>query len=156
MQMNDSQNTGMGKRFDDYIRRHSPLAAFAVDSCGSVGQRVTGVIGRRAASGITALLLVATTPVLAQQGGGVSCGSGILGFIGALQSLTVQSAGMIIVAMLIVAGLAKMMPVQGTNRLGNALIGSVIVGLVFFVFGYALVDIAGGFVPISLNPQCGG
>jgi prolipoprotein diacylglyceryltransferase len=45
---------------------------------------------------------------------------------------------------------------RGTNSWGNALIGSVIAGVVFLVVGPALLDIADQASPINMNAQCTG
>ena len=99
-------------------------------------------------------MMFMTSPAAAQQ---VSCDSGPLSFLSSIHSLITQSAGTIIVSMVIIAGVLKMIPMRGTNSIGNALVGSVIVGVLFLVVGPALVDLADQSTDaVSMNAQCTG
>ena len=98
------------------------------------------------------LMMMFVGPAAAQ----VSCDSGPLSFLSSIHSLITQGAGTIIVSMVIVAGVLKMIPMRGTNSWGNALVGSVIVGVLFLVIGPALVDLADQATDINLDAQCTG
>ena len=116
-----------------------------------LGAQATRSRRRRIALMSLAGMLVMVMPVAAQ-----GCGSGPLQFIGDIYALVTRGAGTIIVTMLILAGALKVLPMRGTNSWGNALIGSVIAGVVFLVVGPALLDIADQASPINMNAQCTG
>ena len=118
-----------------------------------LGERVSAShVGRRFLV-VLAVVMLFAGPVSAQAGGG----SGPLQFLCLIHQLVTQSAGTIIITMVIIAGVLKMIPMRGTNSWGNVLIGSVIAGVVFLVIGPALVDLADqSSSAVSMDAQCGG
>lgn len=114
------------------------------------GERATATRKRRLSLLSLAGMMVLVGPAAAQAG----CSGGPLSFLSSIHDMIQRSAGLIIISMVIAAGIMKMIPGRGTNSIGNALIGGVLVGLVFVVVGPALVDLAGQSSPI--NPDaCG-
>lgn len=145
-------------------RTHLPLpaalASVSFVACERLGARVSGSrTGRLSLLGLIALFVM-VGPAAAQEdggGGGASCGSGPLTFLSDIYSLITTSAGLIIVSMVIVAGVLKMIPMRGTNSWGNALVGSVIVGIVFLVLGPAVVNLADQSTgAVDMSVQCTG
>jgi hypothetical protein len=137
------------------VRRQHPLAAAiggqSFRAADRFGARVSGSrIGRFSVAALAGMLFM-VAPVAAQS---VSCSDGPLSFLAALYSMVTMSAGTIIVSMVILAGVLKMIPMRGTNSWGNALVSSVIVGVLFLVVGPALIDLANPATPIQLNAQC--
>lgn len=96
------------------------------------------------------VLLVAIDPVAAQ----VECGSGPLAFLGDIKTLIVEGMGIILLGILTLAGGLKMVSIKGTNRIANALLGGFFVGVLFYVLGPAVVDIADSATPIDMSTQC--
>jgi hypothetical protein len=128
------------------------LAGWSFVGLERLGEKATGTRKRRMSLLSAGLMMMLVGPAAAQ----VSCDNGALGFLTNLHSLVQQSAGLIIVSMVIAAGVMKMIPTRGTNAIGNALIGGVLVGVVFLVVGPALVDIAAQTSPVDMTAQCGG
>ena len=128
------------------------LAGWSFVGLERLGERATSTRKRRMSLLSAGLVMMLVGPAAAQVG----CGNNALGFLSDLHSLVQQSAGIILGAMVIAAGIMKMVPTRGTNAIGNALIGGVLVGLVFLVVGPALVDIAGQSSPVEMTAQCGG
>jgi hypothetical protein len=133
----------------------SVLANWSFVGLEYLGDRATSTRKRRVSLLATGLaMMFMTGPAAAQQ---VSCDSGPLSFLTSIHSLITQSAGTIIVSMVVVAGVLKMVPMRGTNSMGNALVGSVIVGVLFLVVGPALVDLADQSTDaVSMSAQCTG
>lgn len=129
------------------------LAGLSFRACERLGEWVTDSRkGRLSLLSLVAMMLF-SGPAAAQAG----CGSGPLQFLGSIHQLVTQSAGTIIITMVIAAGVLKMLPMRGTNSWGNALIGSVIVGVVFLVLGPAFVDLADqSSSAVNMNAQCTG
>jgi hypothetical protein len=115
-----------------------------------LGGRATSTRKRRLSLLSVAAMMVLVGPAAAQAG----CNDGPLAFLGSIHSMIQRSAALIIGSMVIAAGILKMIPGRGTNSIGNALIGGVLVGLVFVVVGPALVELAGQNSPIDPN-ACG-
>jgi hypothetical protein len=137
------------------VRRQHPFAAAIGDQSFRAADRFGACvsesrIGRFSLVALAGMLFM-VGPAAAQS---VSCGDGPLAFLGALYSLVTMSAGTIIVSMVILAGVLKMIPMRGTNSWGNALVSSVVVGILFLVVGPALIDLANPATPIQLNAQC--
>lgn len=119
-----------------------------------LGEHATRTRKRRFSLLSVGMMMLFVTPAAAQQ---ISCdGNGVLAFLNDLHTLVSKSAGLIIISMVIAAGVLKMLPMRGTNKMGNALIGGVLVGIVFLVAGPALVDIAGQSTDIDMTSQCDG
>ena len=158
--MFNSRLTTFRNRFAPFtrtIRRQFPLlAAFASISfigLERLGGRVSGSRTGRLFLVVLAVVMLFAGPAAAQAGGG----SGPLQFLCLIHQLVTQSAGTIIITMVIVAGVLKMIPMRGTNNWGNVLIGSVLVGIVFLVVGPAFVDLADqSSSAVSMSSQCGG
>jgi len=130
------------------------LASWSYIGLERLGEHATRTRKRRLSVLSVGLMMLFVTPAAAQQ---ISCdGNGVLAFLNDLHTLVTQSAGLIIVSMVIAAGVLKMLPMRGTNSMGNALIGGVLVGIVFLVAGPALVDIAAQSTDVKMDPQCGG
>ena len=131
---------------------HAALASWSFIGLEHLGEKATSTRKRRMSLLSVGLMMVFVTPAAAQ----VSCSSGPLSFLSSIHSLITQGAGTIIVSMVIIAGVLKMIPMRGTNSWGNALVGSVIVGVLFLVIGPALVDLADQATDINLDAQCTG
>ena len=129
------------------------LAGWSFIGLARLGETATSTRKRRLSVLSVGLVMAFTGPAAAQATG---CESGPLSFLSNIHSLITQSVGTIIVSMVIVAGALKMIPMRGTNNWGNALIGSVIVGVLFLVLGPALVDLADQSTGINLDAQCTG
>ena len=114
------------------------------------GERATSTRKRRLSLLSLAVMMVMGGPAAAQAG----CDGGPLTFLSSIHDMIQRSAGLIIISMVVAAGVFKMIPGRGTNSIGNALIGGVLVGLVFIVVGPALVDLAGQSSPIDPS-ACG-
>jgi hypothetical protein len=136
--------------------RHIPvpaaLAGLSFAALERFGERATSTRKRRLSLLSFATMMVLVGPAAAQAG----CGSDPLTFLSSIHGMIQRSAGLIIGAMVIAAGIMKMIPGRGTNSIGNALIGGVLVGLVFLVVGPALVDLAGQSSPINPDACTGG
>ena len=129
------------------------LASWSFVSLERLGERATRTRKRRLSLLSLGLMMVFAGPAAAQQAG---CGSGPLKFLGKINALITKSAGTIIISMVIIAGILKMLPMRGTNSWGNALIGGVIIGVVFLVVGPALVNLADQSTDaVNMNAQCG-
>lgn len=126
------------------------LAGLSFIALERFGERATSTRKRRLSLLSVAAMMVLVGPAAAQTG----CSSDPLAFLSSIHGMIQRSAGLIIGAMVIAAGIMKMIPGRGTNSIGNALIGGVLVGLVFVVVGPALVDLAGQHSPINPN-ACG-
>lgn len=140
-----------------YAHQRAPIpAAFgglSIVALASIGERATNTRKRR----MSLVSLIAMGFLVGSamgQGASIGCSDGPLAFIADLYTIVSMSAGMIIGAMIILAALAKMAPVRGTNHIGNALIGSVVVGIAFLILGPAVVDIAAQSSPVNMNVQC--
>lgn len=96
------------------------------------------------------VVLFAIDPVAAQ----VDCGSGPLAFLGDLKTLIVEGMGIILFGILTLAGLLKMVSIKGTNRIANAFLGGFFIGVLFYVLGPAVVDIADSSTPVDMSTQC--
>ena len=130
------------------------LASWSFFGLERLGEKATNSRKRRMSLLSVGLMLFVAGPAAAQQ---VSCSSGLLSFLSRLNSLITRSAGTIIISMVVVAGILKMLPMRGTNSWGNALVGSVIVGVVFLVVGPALVNLADQSTDaVNMDAQCGG
>lgn len=121
------------------------LAGLSYTFLEGLGKRATSTRKRRLSLLSLTLLTMMGGPAAAQAG----CEGGPLSFLGSIHDLIQRSAGLIILSMVIAAGIMKMIPGRGTNSIGNALIGGVLVGTVFVVVGPALVDLAGQNSPIN-------
>lgn len=126
------------------------LASWSFVGLERLGEKATSTRKRRVSLLSVGLMMAFVGPAAAQ----VSCSSGPLSFLSKIHSLITQGAGTIIVSMVIVAGVLKMIPMRGTNSWGNALIGSVIVGVIFLVLGPAVIDLADQSTGINLDAQC--
>jgi type IV secretory pathway VirB2 component (pilin) len=126
------------------------LAGLSFTALERLGERACSSRKRRLSLLSLAAMMVLVGPAAAQAG----CSGGPLTFLSSVHSMIQRSAGLIIVSMVIAAGIMKMIPGRGTNSIGNALIGGVLVGLVFLVVGPALVELAGQNSPINPN-ACG-
>jgi hypothetical protein len=126
------------------------LAGLSFAALERLGERATSTRKRRLSLLSLAAMMVMVGPAAAQAG----CGGGPLSFLSSVHSMIQRSAGLIIGSMVIAAGIMKMIPGRGTNSIGNALIGGVLVGLVFLVVGPALVELAGQNSAINPN-ACG-
>ncbi|HET7323327.1 MAG TPA: hypothetical protein VFJ06_03250 [Halococcus sp.] len=139
------------------VRREFPQAAmfasFSFVALASIGERATSTRKRRM-SLVSLLAMGFMVGPAVGQGASIGCQDGPLAFISDLYDIISMSAGMIIGAMIIVAALCKMAPMRGTNTIGNALIGSVVVGIAFLILGPAVVDIAAKSSPVNMNVQC--
>ena len=160
--MSDSRLTTVRNRVASLTRlayREVPvptaLAGLSVVALARLGDRATATRKRRVSLLSLGLMMVMSGPAAAQQ---VGCGSGPLQFLSALHSLVTQSVGTIVITMVLLAGALKMIPMRGTSSWGNALIGSVLVGIVFLVLGPAFVNIADQATgsSVSLTAQCTG
>jgi hypothetical protein len=129
------------------------LASWSFIGLERLGEKATSTRKRRLSLLSVGLMMVFVGPAAAQQSG---CKSGPLSFLGDIHSLITKGAGTVIVSMVIVAGVLKMIPVRGTNSWGNALIGSIIVGVLFLVIGPALVDLADQSTDVKLDSPCTG
>ncbi|GAA0464696.1 hypothetical protein MUK72_19265 (plasmid) [Halococcus dombrowskii] len=128
------------------------LASWSFIGLERLGEKATSSRKGRMSLLSMGLMLVFAGPAAAQ----VSCKSGPLSFLSDIHSMITQGAGTIIVSMVLVAGVLKMIPMRGTNSWGNALVGSVIVGVLFLVIGPALVDLADQATDVNLDAQCTG
>jgi hypothetical protein len=135
--------------------QHAPipaaLARLSFAYLEKLGGRATSTRKKRLSLLSLGAMMVLVGPAAAQPAG---CSGGPLSFLSSIHSMIQQSAGLIIISMVIAAGIMKMIPGRGTNSIGNALIGGVLVGLVFIVVGPALVDLAGQNSPIDPS-ACG-
>lgn len=136
------------------LRQQFPLAVSVAEvsliGCERLGERASeSRVGHFGIISLAALLLVAD-PAAAQ----LSCDSGLLKFFSDIQTLTVQSVGMLLFIMLVSAGGLKALPMRGTDKWGNTAIGGVIVGVTFFVLGPALVDLADSATPVDMSQEC--
>lgn len=95
-------------------------------------------------------MMVAVGPASAQ----VNCNEGFLQFISSVETLTIQSVGMILGIIIATAAVLKAIPVRGTNSIGNQLLGGFMVGVGFFVLGPAFVDLADSATPIDMSAEC--
>jgi hypothetical protein len=128
------------------------LGGLLIVALANIGERATRTRKRRiTALSLTGMMVTMVAPAAAQS---VGCGDGPLSFLAAIYSMITMSAGTIIVSMVILAGVLKMIPMRGTNSWGNALVSSVVVGILFLVVGPALIDLANPATPIQLNAQC--
>jgi hypothetical protein len=136
------------------VYQHAPvpatLAGLSFAYLEKLGGRATSTRKKRLSLLSVAAMMVLVGPAAAQAG----CDDGPLAFLGSIHSMIQRSAALIIGSMVIAAGIMKMIPGRGTNSIGNALIGGVLVGLVFVVVGPALVELAGQHSPINPN-ACG-
>lgn len=105
--------------------------------------------GRRSLVAIAAMMAM-IGPAAAQA----NCSDGVLGFLTEIQEITIQGAGLILFALIAAAAILKALPIRGTNSAGNVVIGGVIVAIVFYVVGPAVVDIASTFSPIDMSQGC--
>ena len=130
------------------------LAGLSFVALERLGERATRTRKRRMSLLSLGLTMVMVGPAAAQVG----CDSGPLTFLSDLHSLVTQSVGTIVITMVLLAGALKMIPARGTNSWGNALIGSVLVGVVFLVLGPAFVNLADQATgsSVSLSAQCTG
>jgi hypothetical protein len=129
------------------------LASWSFIGFERLGEKATSTRKRRLSLLSVGLMMVFVGPAAAQATG---CKSGPLSFLSNIHSLITKGAGTVIVSMVLVAGVLKMIPMRGTNSWGNALIGSIIVGVLFLVIGPALVDLADQSTDLKLNSQCTG
>lgn len=144
----------LGALVKQSLRRQFPLAVGLAEvsliGCERLGERAsesrTGWLGMIS----VAALFVVATPIAAQP----SCDSGMLKFLGDIETLTVEGVGILLFIMLITAGGLKALPLKGTDRWGNTAIGGVIVGVTFFVLGPALIDLADSASPVDMNADC--
>lgn len=136
------------------IRRKFPQAAmfasFSLVAGERLGERVTGTRKRRTALLALAGVMVMVEPVAAQA----SCSGGFLEFISFLKNLSIQAAGMFLIVMILGGMVLKALPIAGTDRAGNAVLGGVVVAVVFVVLAVTLVDIADSVLGFDLNPEC--
>lgn len=141
--------------YRDVARRRHPMGAAAANlsfrGLESIGERATG-----SRTGRTSLLALVAVVAFAAPAVAVSCKAGPLSFLAKIHGLITMSAGTIIISMVIIAGVLKMIPMRGTNSWGNALVGSVLVGILFLVVAPALIDLADKTTPIKMNVQCTG
>ena len=128
------------------------LTGLSVAALERFGERATSTRKKRLSLLSLGAMMILVGPAAAQTG----CGSDPLTFLSSIHGMIQRSAGLIIGAMVIAAGIMKMIPGRGTNSIGNALIGGVLVGLVFVVVGPALVELAGQHSPINPNACTGG
>lgn len=139
--------------YSERVRRRYPMAAavgnLSIQNLERLGERTTGSrMGKIALLAFVALVLFAA-PVAAQ-----SCTKGILGFLGALKTMSVQALGLMLFALLAAGVILRAIPVQGTSTAGNVILGGVIAGVVILVIGTAVIDIAGQFTDIKLAAKC--
>lgn len=102
------------------------------------GDRISRTRRRRIALLSLAGAMMMVAPAAAQ----VDCGSGFLGFISSLRTLSIQAVGMFFIVMILGGVVLKGMPVSGTDRAGNTVLGGVVVSLVFLVLAVSLIDLA--------------
>ncbi len=135
-------------------RREFPLAmAFT-------GLTLVGLerMGERASRSRTGWVMMFMIPAMMFTVGPASaqpnCNEGFLQFIGSVETLTIQSVGMIFGVIIATAAVLKAVPVRGTNSIGNQLLGGFMVGVGFFVLGPAFVDLADSATPIDMSAEC--
>jgi hypothetical protein len=129
------------------------LGGLSVVALANIGERATSTRKRRMS--LVSLIAVGLMVGPAMGAGAkIGCQDGPLAFVRDIYGIIAKSAGIVVGAMVILAALLKMAPMRGTNTMGNALIGSVVVGVAFLIMGPALVDIASKSTPINLNVQC--
>jgi hypothetical protein len=130
------------------------LAGWSFVALERLGEHATATRKRRMSLLSLGLMMTMTGSAAAQVG----CDSGPLTFLSDIHSLVTQSVGTIVITMVLLAGALKMIPARGTNSWGNALIGSVLVGIVFLVLGPAFVNLADQATgsSVSLSAQCTG
>lgn len=126
------------------------LAGLSFMMLGRLGERATATRKRRVLLLSLAGVLLMAVPVAAQ----VDCSDGILGFIGALRTMSVQALGLMLFVLLAAGVILRAIPFQGTSTAGNVIIGGVIAGVVILILGTAVIDIGGQFTDIDLSPQC--
>lgn len=141
-----------------YAHQRAPIPAalggLSIVALASIGERATSTRKRRMSSLVSLLVMGFMVGPAMGQGASIGCQDGPLAFISDIYDIVSMSAGMIIGAMIIIAALCKMAPMRGTNTIGNALIGSVVVGIAFLILGPAVVDIASESSPVNMNVQC--
>jgi hypothetical protein len=130
--------------------RGMAVAVLLAHSSERLGDRVSqSRLGWAAMFALPALLFL-VDPVSAQ----VSCNSGVLAFLGSIRTLTVEAIGVLLIVMIASAGVLKMAPWAGTNRLGNQILGGFLVGAGFYVLGPVVVDLADAATPLDMSAQC--
>lgn len=136
------------------VRREVPQAAvfasFLAVALERLGARAPATRRRRMSLLVVAATMMMVRPAAAQA----NCNQGVLGFLSELQEITIEGAGLILFALIAAAAILKALPLRGTDRAGNMVIGGVIVGIIFFVVGPAIVDIAATFSPIDMAQSC--
>lgn len=135
-------------------RRQSPFPT-ALAGCGAVGCERLGERASRSRIGWVAMfavpaLLLFVDPAAAQ----VSCDEGMLKFLSDIQTLTVESVGILLFVILLGAGALKAAPMKGTDSWGNSLLGGFLVGVAFFVLGPGLIDLANSATPVDMSAGC--
>ena len=114
------------------------LAGLSLVALERLGERATSTRKRRI--GILSLIgtLMMVTPAAAQ----VNCDDGFLQFIGFIRTLSIQAVGMLFIVLILGGIVLKALPVSGTDRAGNAVLGGVVVAIVFLVLAITLIDLA--------------
>lgn len=144
----------LGASFKQFFRRHFPVAAaFAEASfigCERLGERAS-----RSRAGWIGMFAIPMLLLIVQPAAGqVNCNQGMLKFLSDIQTLTVESVGILLLVILIVASALKAAPVKGTDTWANSLIGGFLGGVAFFVLGPALIDLADAATPVDLSSTC--
>lgn len=139
------------------LRRRFPVAIGTIQlslrGCEQLGERATETRSGRLGLGLlTGVLMVAllSGTVLAQP----ACDSGMLKFLGDIETLSVEGIMMLLGIMVVAAGALKGLPIRGTDKWGNSAIGGVIVATTFFVLGPALIDLANQATPVDMAAEC--
>jgi hypothetical protein len=142
-----------------HARRKMPvpaaLAGLSFAALEQVGERATSTRRRRIGLLSLAGVMMMVTPAAAQ----VDCSSGFLQFIGFLRTLSIQAVGMFFIVLILGGVVLKAVPLSGTDRAGNAVLGGVVVALVFLVLAVTLVDLAdsaAGGIDLSSSCSTGG
>jgi hypothetical protein len=160
--MSDTALTTLRNRvasLNQTVRSRSPVAAAVADlsvrGCERLGERATSTQRRRIALLSLVGMMMMVTPAAAQP----NCGSGFLQFIGFVRTLSIQAVGMAFIVLILAGVVLKAIPIAGTDRAGNAVLGGVVVALVFLVLAVTLVDLAdsaAGGIELSSSCSTGG
>lgn len=124
-----------------------------VDRLAMVGEAVTTQIAIRAQTvgvGAMALMASAATPAAAQE---EFCATSAGQFMGTISNSFAALFGTAVVAFIIIAALVKMAPLP--EKVGNAMIGAVFVGLASVVVLFSFADMAMAQTPLDMGSSCG-
>jgi hypothetical protein len=141
-------------------RRWFPAAAAVVCLVFAGLEQFGDCVSRTRRRRIALMSLAGVMMMVAPAAAQVDCGSGFLAFIGYVRTLSIQAVGMFFIVMILAGVVMKGLPVAGTDRAGNAVLGGVVVALVFLVLAVSLIDLAdtaaGGAIELDSGCSTGG